>query len=79
MFENNAFNFDPFEVGNAMTIGLCEELLEATVSDAVDYIRAHYGDSLTVAEMEQVFEDFDICYPSLPHWLAERFDEFEVN
>lgn len=68
-----------FEPGNAMYLGISEELVEAEVNDAVEYIRRNYGEHLTVQEMEQVFDDFDIDYPTLPHWLAVKFDEFEVE
>lgn len=75
----NGFDMNFFEVGNPMYLGISEELVEAQVNDAVDYIRANYGDILTVAEMEQVFEDFDIDYPNLPKWLQDKFDLFDVE
>lgn len=78
MFEDSAFNFDPFEVGNPMTLGFMEELQESTVNDAVEYIRKYIGNELSVESLEEVFADFDIDYKALPHWLAAKFDEFEV-
>lgn len=73
------FEMDFFDVGNPMLVGMMEELAESSVLDATDYIRNHCPSGvLSVAEMEAVFEAFDIDYPLLPHWLQEKFDEFDV-
>lgn len=74
------FGLDPFEPSNMMYVGMQEELMEQVVNDAIDYLRKKYGvaGSLTKDEMEEVFEKFDIEYPLLPHWLAVKFDEFDI-
>lgn len=69
------YNFEP---GNMFYVGISEELVEAQVNDAIDYIRAKYGQILTVEQLEQAFVDFDIDYPVLPNWLQKKFDEFDV-
>ena len=71
-------NFEPWIVGDISTIGFAEELQEQAVNDAVDYIRAHYGNSLPVPEMDAVISSFDIDYPNLPGWLKDKLDEFDV-
>lgn len=75
MFE---FGLTPFEPGNMMYVGMQEEIMEQVVNDAIDYIRDNYGDELSVADMYSVLEKFDIEYTLLPHWLAVKFDQFEV-
>ena len=59
------FSFEPWIVGDTSTLG-------------VDYIRSHYGDQLTKAQMEAVFAQFDIEYMELPPYLQAKFDEFDI-
>ena len=70
---------EPWIVGDISTVGLHEELMESQVNDAIDYIRKQYGMSLTVQEMEDVLELFDIDYPLLPEWLKDKLDMFDVE
>ena len=72
------FAFEPWIVGDISTLGLMEELQENSVNDAVEYIRRRYDTTLSIGEMEEVFELFDIDYAGLPKYLQDRFDEFEV-
>lgn len=73
------FEFEPWIVGDTSTLGFMEQLQEEQVKDAIDYIRNHYGDSLTKAQMEAVFTQFDIDYMELPGWLQVKFDEFDIS
>lgn len=73
------FAFDPLCVGDMSTIGFMEELAENQVNDAVDYIRRTYGEYLTKTEMESVFSMFEIDYFSLPKYLRDKFDEFDIR
>lgn len=72
------FSFEPWVVGDTSTLGFMEELQQEQVHDAVDYIRSHYGDQLTKAQMEAVFAQFDIEYMELPPYLQAKFDEFFI-
>lgn len=72
------FNIDNFEPGNMLFVGMREELIEETVNDAIEYIRRNYGKSLPVSAMDAVIHEFDIDYNELPHYLAAKFDEFDV-
>lgn len=72
------FGFDPLVVGDTSTLGFIEELMEEQVKDAVDYIRKEYGYELTKAQMEAVFDRYDIDYFALPDWLKLKFDMFEI-
>ena len=75
---SNGFDMNFFEIGNPMYLGIAEELVEAQVNDAIDYIRSNYGDHPTSANISFVIEEFDIDYPLLPQWLKDKFDEFDI-
>lgn len=72
------FNFDPLCVGDTSTLGLAEELLEQQVDDAIDFLYREYDGSPTADDITDVINRFDIDYFSLPGWLADKFDQFEV-
>lgn len=72
------FNFDPLCVGDTSTLGLAEELLEQQVDDAIDFLYREYDGSPTVEDIDDAISQFDIDYSSLPGWLADKFDQFEV-
>ena len=72
------FNFDPLCVGDTSTLGLAEELLEQQVDDAIDFLYREYDGSPTVEDIDDAISQFDIDYNSLPGWLADKFDQFEV-
>lgn len=72
------FNFDPLCVGDTSTLGLEEELLEQQVDDAIDFLYREYNGSPTVEDIDNTINQFDIDYLSLPGWLADKFDQFEV-
>lgn len=72
------FGVEPFEPANMMYVGIEQELEDNVVSDACDYVRATYGNELSVAELEHVFEMYDIDYPNLAKYNQDRFDEFDV-
>ena len=72
------FNFDPLCVGDTSTLGLAEELLEKQVDDAIDFLYREYDGSPTAADMTDTINQFDIDYSSLPEWLVDKFDQFEV-
>ena len=72
------FNFDPLCVGDTSTLGLAEELLEQQVNDAIDFLYREYDGSPTADDITDVINQFDIDYYSLPGWLADKFDQFEV-
>lgn len=71
--------FEPWIVGDIMTVGLCEELMEIQVGDVVDYIRANYGSCLTTDQMENALGLYDIEYDKLPEYLRDRLDQFDVE
>lgn len=72
------FNFDPLCVGDTSTLGLVEELLEKQVDDAIDFLYREYNGSPTADDITDAINQFDIDYSSLPGWLADKFDQFEV-
>lgn len=72
-------SFEPWIVGDMMTVGLCEELMESQVSDAIDYIRSNYGSCLTLDQMESALDLYDIDYDELPEYLRDRLDQFNVE
>lgn len=72
------FGVEPFEPANMMYVGIEQELEDNVVSDACDYVRATYGNKLSVAQLEYVFVMFDINYPTLAKYNQDRFDEFDV-
>ena len=72
------FNFDPLCVGDTSTLGLAEELLEQQVDDAIDFLYREYNGSPTAEDITDAINQFDIDYCSLPEWLADKFDQFEV-
>lgn len=74
----DGFNFDFLDVGNPMVVGMSEEVNTMICQDAVEHIYREYGESLSVAELEQVFEDFDIQYPLLEKYQKDMFDVFDV-
>lgn len=55
-----------------------EELMSAQVEDALDHIRTFYGYSLTKEEMDKVLQEFEIDYFSLPKYLQDKFDSFDI-
>ena len=72
-------SFEPWIVGDMMTVGLCEELMESQVNDAIDYIRSNYGSCLTLDQMEDALDLHDIDYNELPEYLRDRLDQFNVE
>lgn len=72
------FNFGPLCVGDTSTLGLAEELLEQQVDDAIDFLYREYDGSPTADDITDAINQFDIDYSSLPRWLADKFDQFEV-
>lgn len=75
IYYGEPWDFNPV---NTAFLQLDEELEDALVLDACDYIRNTYGMELTVEEMESVFEDFDIDYLNLREENKDRFDEFDI-
>ena len=75
----DAFEFNPFEVGNPMTLGLAEELLESNVNDCVDYLITHYGTKLDLHEFDAGLRAFDIDFNKLPKYMQEKFAFFELE
>lgn len=72
------FEFNPLEVGNPATLGMMEELLESTVNDCVDYIRWTYAGNPTADDITCAINEFHLDYQSLPKWLQEKFDCFDL-
>ena len=72
------FNFDPLCVGDTSTLGLAEEFLEQQVDDAIDFLYREYNGYPTAEDITYAINQFDIDYHSLPGWLADKFDQFEV-
>ena len=71
--------FEPWVVGDIMTIGLCEELMEIQVNDVVDYIRSNYGPCLTMDQMDSALGLYEVDYTALPDYLKEKLDQFNVE
>ena len=72
-------DLEPWIVGDISTIGLFNELAESQVDDLVDYVRMNYGSCLTVDQLENAFDLFDIDYMQLPQYLKDRIDTFNVE
>lgn len=61
-----------------MTLGLWEDLQEQRVNDAVEWLERRYGYNIPEDKMWKAIEKFDVDYFSLPKWLADKFDKFNV-
>lgn len=72
------FAFEPWIVGDTSTLGLVEEIQEQKVNAAIDWIKKNLTEPIPISQMDMVMEDFNIHYDELPHWLAVKFDKFEV-
>lgn len=69
---------EDFTPVNAAYLQLQEEIYQERVEEACDYISRTYGDSLTVRQMEDTFDKFEIPYHILPKWLQDEFDNFDI-
>lgn len=72
-------HLEPWIVGDISTIGLAEELAEQQVDDLVDYVRRNYGSCLRIDQLEDAMGLFDIDYFSLPKYLQDKIDIFNVD
>lgn len=71
--------FEPWIVGDISTIGFAHELMESQVRDAIDYMRRNYGSSFSIDLFEKTLYDFDIDYVTLPQYLKDELDQFDVE
>ena len=72
------FAFEPLIVGDTSSLGLIEEIQEQKVNAAINWIRENLKEPIPVSQIDMALEKFHIDYNELPHWLASKFDEFEV-
>lgn len=61
-----------------MTLGLIEETQEQRVEKAVDWIERRCGYNVPEDKVWEAIKKFDVDYFNLPHWLAGKFDKFNV-
>lgn len=72
------FDLNFLEVGNPMVLGMLEEDQETKVNMAIEYLERHYGFTVTEKQMWKAIDKFNVDYFQLPHYLAVRFDKFNV-
>ncbi len=65
------FEFNLFEVGNAMTLGLIEEILESQVKDMLDDIHINFPEIISEEDFFNELAKFDINWKELPEYLQE--------
>lgn len=58
--------------------GIEEEIMDAQVNDAIEYIEDNYNQPISSEIMEEVLEQFDITYFDLPAYLVRRLDTIDV-
>lgn len=73
------FMLNPLEVGNIPTIGMFEEIEERKVKDCCGYIYRTYGKTISFKAMNNAMRMYDINYNSLPNWLKNEFDYFDIE
>ena len=72
-------NFFPeLSLDSPIYFGIEEEIMEAQVEDAIEYIENNYEQPIPSDLMSEVLEKFDIAYFDLPAYLVNRLDDIEV-
>lgn len=70
------FEFNPFEVGNPMTLGLIEEELESKIDDMI--AASKQGEVFRVRDVLSLFKSYNTEYSVLPKYLQNKIDEIEL-
>lgn len=70
------FEFNPFEVGNPMTLGLIEEELESKIDDMI--AASKQGKVFRVRDVLSLLKSYNTEYSVLPKYLQNKIDEIEL-
>ena len=70
------FEFNPFEVGNPMTLGLIEEELESKIDDMI--AASKQGKVFRIRDVLSLLKSYNTEYSVLPKYLQNKIDEIEL-
>ena len=70
------FEFNPFEVGNPMTLGMIEEELESKIDDMI--AASKQGKVFRVRDVLSLLKSYNTEYSVLPKYLQNKIDEIEL-
>jgi hypothetical protein len=70
------FEFNPFEVGNPMTLGMIEEELVSDIDKMASASREGY--MFTVQDVYNLLGRYNVSYLALPDWIKQKIDRIII-
>lgn len=72
----SGFDFNPFEVGNPMTLGLAEESLVEDIRKLQSESRYH---RIVAMDVDNLFAAYGVRYQDLPQWIKDEVDLIDLD
>lgn len=72
----SGFDFNPFEVGNPMTLGLAEESLVEDIRKLQSESRYH---RIIAMDVDNLFATYGVRYQDLPQWIKDEVDLIDLD
>lgn len=73
----SAFDFNPFEVGNPMTLGLIEESLVGDIGELAD--KSHAGYDIYAKDVQRLLDSYEVRYSTLAQWIKNEIDKIDLS
>ena len=70
------FEFNPFEVGNPIALGMIEEELVSDIDKMASASREGY--MFTVQDVYNLLGRYNVSYPALPDWIKQKIDRIII-
>ena len=70
------FEFNPFEVGNPIALGVIEEELVSDIDKMASASREGY--MFTVQDVYNFLGRYNVSYPALPDWIKQKIDRIII-
>ena len=72
----SGFDFNPFEVGNPMTLGMIEDSL---INDIRKLQRAAQYHTVTANHIQNVLDSYNVSWHDLPRFIQEEIDRIDIK
>lgn len=73
----SVFDFNPFEIGNPMTLGLIEESLVGDIGELADKSRAGY--IVYEKDVQRLLDSYGVRYSALAQWIKNEIDKINLS
>lgn len=70
------FDFNPFEVGNSMTLGMAEESLVDDIRQLA--ILSRNGCSVYTTDVHNLLDSYGVNYTDLSRWIKNEIDKIAL-